>query len=74
MPAQPAVGQIFAREAAPSIAEDRAEIMALGETVTVPAGEFSNTLRMREQNRSTVVKMKRSSPSVSGSLWTPMCS
>lgn len=50
MPAEPAVGQTFALEVAPGIAEDRAEIIAMGETVTVPAGMFSNTLRLLEQN------------------------
>ncbi len=50
MPGEPAVGQTFAQEVAPGIAEDRAEIIALGETVTVPAGTFNNTLRLLEQN------------------------
>jgi hypothetical protein len=30
------------------VAEDRAEITAVGETVTVPAGTFSNTVRFLE--------------------------
>jgi hypothetical protein len=50
MPAEPAVGQVFAIEGAPGIAEDRAEIIAIGEAVTVPAGMFDNTLRLVERN------------------------
>jgi hypothetical protein len=50
MPAQPAVGQTFAIEGAPGIAENRAEIIAIGETITVQAGQFSTTLRLVERN------------------------
>ena len=48
MPGAPAIGQIMKQEDAPGVAEDRAEIEALGETITVPAGTFSDTLRTRE--------------------------
>lgn len=48
MPANPAVGMTYAQEIAPGIAEDRAELVALGQTVTVPAGTFKNVLSVRE--------------------------
>ncbi len=48
MPAEPAVGQAFRQEIAPGVAEDRVEIVAAGETVVVPFGTFSNTIRFRE--------------------------
>ena len=48
MPANPAVGMTFVQEVAPGIAEDQAEIVSIGETVTVPAGTYQNTLFSRE--------------------------
>jgi hypothetical protein len=48
MPANPTEGMSYAQEVAPGIAEDRAEIVSIGETVTVPAGTFENTLHTRE--------------------------
>lgn len=48
MPADPAVGQAFRQEVAPGVAEDRVEIVAAGETVVVPFGTFTNTIRFRE--------------------------
>lgn len=48
MPADPAVGQAFRQEVAPGVAEDRVEIVGAGETVVVPFGTFSNTIRFRE--------------------------
>ncbi len=50
MPGNPEVGQIFQQEAAPGIAEDQAEIIALGETIEVPAGTFSDTLTTLDCN------------------------
>lgn len=48
MPANPAVGQAFVQEIAPGIAEDRVQIVGSGESVTVPFGTYSNTIRFRE--------------------------
>jgi len=48
MPASPAVGMAFRQEIAPGVAEDRAEIRAVGETVTVPAGTYNATVRFLE--------------------------
>jgi hypothetical protein len=44
MPAEPAVGMSYAQEVAPGISEDRAEIISIGERVTVPAGTYRKTL------------------------------
>jgi hypothetical protein len=48
MPGSPAVGMAFRQERAPGVAEDRVEITAVDETVTVPAGTFANTVRFLE--------------------------
>jgi hypothetical protein len=48
MPAGPTVGMIFQMEDAPSVAEDRGEVVALGESSQVPAGTFTDTLRTNE--------------------------
>jgi hypothetical protein len=48
MPASPAVGMAFRQEVSAGVAEDRAEITAVGETVTVPAGTFTETVRFFE--------------------------
>jgi hypothetical protein len=48
MPAAPAVGMAFRQEIAPGVAEDRAVIEAAGETVPVPAGTFTTTVRFLE--------------------------
>jgi hypothetical protein len=48
MPADPQVGMVLELEDAPGVAEDRAEIVALGETLQVPAGTFQQTLRTSE--------------------------
>lgn len=48
MPANPAPGQAFVQEIAPGVAQDRVEIIAAGESVTVPFGTFTSTIRFRE--------------------------
>lgn len=48
MPAAPAVGDTYFQEVAPGVAEDHAEVVALGEPITVPAGTFDDTLETRE--------------------------
>ena len=50
MPANPAEGMTFQQEFAPGIAEDRATILAVGRTVSTPAGTFTDTLRVRDFN------------------------
>ena len=46
--AVPAVGQMFRQEVAPGVAEDRIEVVAMGESVTVPLATYTNTLRFLE--------------------------
>jgi hypothetical protein len=48
MPASPTVGMGFRQEVAPGVAEDRVTITAVGDTVTVPAGTFTRTVRFLE--------------------------
>ena len=50
MPADPEVGMRFAQESAPGIAEDMSQIMAFGEAVCVPAGDFNDTMRTKDWN------------------------
>jgi len=48
LPAQPAVGQMFAQEQAPGVAEDRSTILATGAEVTTPAGHFTGCIRVKD--------------------------
>ena len=50
MPGSPKVGQRFYQEQAPGVAMDRAEIVAVGETVRTPAGIFANCVKVKETN------------------------
>ena len=44
MPAHPAVGMTYAHEDAPKVAQDNADVTALGTSTTTPAGTFTDTL------------------------------
>jgi hypothetical protein len=48
MPGKPAVGQRFYQEQAIAVAMDRCEILSTSETVTTPAGKFTNCLKVAE--------------------------
>lgn len=48
MPGDPKVGMAYAQEVAPGVAEDQAEIVSIGKTVTVPADTYRDTLRTDE--------------------------
>ncbi|MBI4873657.1 MAG: hypothetical protein HY822_03375 [Acidobacteria bacterium] len=48
MPGTVQVGQKFYQEQAPGVAMDRAEVVGVGETVTMPAGVFNNCVHMKE--------------------------
>lgn len=50
MPGSPQAGMKHYQEHAPATAMDRAEVVGLDERVTVPAGEFTSCLRVRETN------------------------
>jgi hypothetical protein len=46
--ATPSVGVTYEQELAPGIAEDKSEVLAIGEAVTVPAGTFADCVRTRD--------------------------
>jgi hypothetical protein len=48
MPGRPAVGARYYQEVAPKLAMDRAEIVSIGDTAKVPAGTFSECVRIKE--------------------------
>ena len=48
MPAHPSVGEQFRQEYRQGVAEDMAQVAGVGESATVPAGEFSAAIRMKE--------------------------
>jgi hypothetical protein len=48
MPASPEVGMTYAQEMAPGVAEDHADIVAMGESITVPLDTYTDTLRTSE--------------------------
>jgi len=48
MPAAPAIGDRYYQEYSVGIAEDQAEVLALGETTTVPGGAYTNVVRTKE--------------------------
>lgn len=48
MPGTPVVGMRYYQEIAPKIAMDRAEIVSVGERLTVPAGTFDRCLKTEE--------------------------
>jgi len=50
MPGKPIVGDRYYQEMAPSLAMDRAEVVALGKKVKVPAGTFKNCLKTKESS------------------------
>ena len=48
MPGQPAVGQRYDQERASGVAQDHAEVLSTSDSLTVPAGNFSDVLKTRE--------------------------
>ena len=50
MPGNVQVGMKYYQEFAPGIAEDRAEIISLNEVLSVPAGNFTEVLKVEETN------------------------
>jgi hypothetical protein len=50
MPGELEVGYKYYQEIASGIAEDRAEIISLNDTLETPAGEFTNVLKTEETN------------------------
>ncbi len=50
MPADPKPGVRFQMEVAPDVAEDEGKVIGIGKTVEVPAGTFTQAIRIREFN------------------------
>jgi hypothetical protein len=50
MPGKIEVGLKYYQEIAPGVAEDRAEIVSVNDTLDTPAGTFSNVLKTEETN------------------------
>jgi hypothetical protein len=48
MPADPKVGDAFDSERAPGVAEDRSEVVAVGLSVTTPAGRFDRCIKTKD--------------------------
>jgi hypothetical protein len=48
MPADPQHGQTYFQEFAPGVATDQAMVLTTNDTVTVPAGTYTNVLRTKE--------------------------
>lgn len=48
MPASPANGDEFEQERAPGLAEDRSKVIAVDQSVTTPAGEFTGCIRTED--------------------------
>lgn len=55
MPAQPGLGEVFSQERAPGVAEDRSQVVALGQTVASPAGTFTGCIQTRDHDPLTGV-------------------
>jgi hypothetical protein len=50
MPGKVVVGLKYYQEIAPGVAEDRAEIVSVNDTLDTPAGTFSNVLKTEDTN------------------------
>ena len=48
MPAHPFLNQIFNQENAPGVAEDQSKVLALNESVSTPAGNFTSCLKAED--------------------------
>ena len=64
MPAKPVVGLKFASESVPKITHEKDEIISTSETVTVPAGTYTNCVKVRETNSDGETEFKYYAPGV----------
>jgi len=48
LPVNPVVGQEFAQEQAPGVAEDRSTILGIGAELSTPAGHFTGCIRVKD--------------------------
>jgi len=64
MPANPKVGDKFRPEDVPKITREEDTVVSVSETVTVPAGMFTNCLKVREKTSDGEVEYKYYAPGV----------
>jgi len=64
MPANPKVGDEFRPEDVPSVNVENDEVVSVSETVTVPAGTFTNCLKIKEVNSDGETEYKYYAPNV----------
>jgi hypothetical protein len=64
MPAQHGVGDRFQPENAPGIARENAEVVSVSETGTVPAGTYTNVLKVKEAHPEGEIEYKYYAPGV----------
>jgi hypothetical protein len=50
MPASPQVGDVYYQEYAQGVAEDMGSVIAFGDPINVPAGDFTDTMTMEDCN------------------------
>jgi hypothetical protein len=63
-PAAPTLGLRFSSENVPGITRENDEVVAVGETVTVPAGTFQNCVRIKEIMSDGEIEFKVYAPGV----------
>ena len=64
MPAHPKAGDKFMSENMPKITWERDEVISVSETATVPAGTFSNCVKIRETASDGATEYKLYAPGV----------
>jgi hypothetical protein len=64
MPGNPKIGDKFKVEDVPGITQEDAEVVSLSETATVPAGTFTNCVRIKETHPGGVIEYKLYAPGV----------
>ena len=64
MPADPKVGQKFQGENVPGITREDDEVVSVSETVTVPAGTFTNCVKIKETLSDGAIEYKYYAPNV----------
>lgn len=64
MPAHPKAGDKFKSEDAPPITWERDEVVSVSETVTVPAGTYTNCLKIKEKASDGATEYKLYAPGV----------
>jgi hypothetical protein len=64
MPGQPKIGDRFQPENVPGITVENAEVVSVSETVTVPAGTYTNCLKIQETHPEGEIEFKYYAPGV----------